>query len=154
MTGFILTSFVYGIYKDSFTMVFIAPISIFFGTRVLYYIYSIYGFTKNEIMGLILYMLMLPTIIRLPDIETTFFVFSIGTIVALSTQPLKIFIRECSGNIEIRMLLTSLTLSIFWGTYGYAIDSLALMILNPCAVALTITTLVLRAKYAPKLVES
>lgn len=154
MTGFILSSFVYGIHKGSFIMILMAPISIFFGVRILCYIYYIYGFTRNELRGLALYSLILPAIILLPWIEHTFLVFSIGTVFALSTQPLKMLKEKRSGNIEIRMLITSLMLSVFWGTYGFAIDSLAMMVLNPCAVVLTATTIVLRARYAPKIIET
>lgn len=149
LAGFMLVNLPYGIHMKSALLVFSPAISFVFLARVLWNIYSLYGFTRDEVIGLVLYSLMIPLMILLPWMDIMYLVFSLGTAVALTTQPWKMFKEKSADGIEIRMLLTYLAMIVFWCIYAFAIESLALMILNPIVMIITVITILLWVKYTP-----
>ncbi len=64
----------------------------------------------------------------------------------MATQPWEMYKAGKNGDVEIRMLVTIFINIIFWAIYAFAIDALALMIINPMMFVIILITILLWMK--------
>ena len=147
IAGFMLACVPYGVTIKSGTIVLAASTLFVLHVPVLWGIYTFRGYTRNEALGLIAYALMLPVMIWLPWINTLYLAFSIGTVWAVATQPWEMWRKQSRGEVEIRLVLALLISVTFWSIYAFAVNALALMIMNPLLGVLLVITLVLWLRY-------
>jgi len=69
--------------------------------------------------------------------------------VAFASQPWEMWREKSRGVVEIKMLATFLLSLGFWITYGFAIEALPLMIINPLLLVILSITIFLWWKYRP-----
>lgn len=148
--SFMLACIPYGIAFRSATIVIAVTVLFILHLPILWGIYVFRGFKKHEVIGLCLYSLMLPAMIWLPWMDIVYLTFSMGLIWSFATQPWEMWRAKEVGEVEIRLLIALLLSMVFWATYAFAIEALALMILNPLLFVILTITIVLWVKYRRK----
>jgi len=147
VAGFMLACVPYGIAIKSATITTAAVVVFIFHLPILWGIYIFRGYKKHEVIGLWLYALMLPAMVLLPWIDIVYLACSMGTIWAFASQPWEMWRAKDRGEVEIQMIVIFLVSFTFWTIYAFAVQAIALMILNPFLLAILVVTIILWMYY-------
>jgi len=137
----------YGIAIQSGTLVFTCTVWSALHIPILWGIHKFRGYTAKETVTMGAFVLMVPVMIWLPWIDLAYLVFSVGMVYAFATQTWELWKEEKTGSLEIKLLAVYIVSTTFWTIYVFAINALALMILNPVILTITIATVTLWCKY-------
>ncbi len=110
------------------------------------------GYNRREEEFFFALLLSLLSMLLSHHLDRWYFVFSVGSVVALLLQPIEIWKRKSSGVVDVRLLWLFLASNTFWVIYAYAIQNWVLMALCPFYVAVLILTIVMWRIYRPRAV--
>lgn len=135
----------YGLEKASAAIVVSAACFGIMHLPLLWGIRKFRGFREEEVRDTCIFFLMIPAMAQ--PLEVTYLLFSLGLIYAYWLQLATLMREKRPGVLDPKLFLIYLLAFGFWAIYGFAINALALMILNPVMFALCGAILWLWFKY-------
>ena len=141
---------IYGIKMDSLTVLFNATQVIPF-FLILLGVYVKRGFTLKE-WGMVMGTLIMVPIMYSVGVEGSkvfLFVLLLGVLPFLVRQPIEIFRKKRTGDIDVRFPYTFLAASVFWFVYGIKLHDWAITLAQPPLFAVFLMTILLYHKYRP-----
>ena len=146
--GFFFFAFIlYGVHLKSIAIVVNGSVLGPLHLPVLWGLWKYKGFTGKEKLLFVLSVLMVPAMAFIPWKSEVYLLLSIGTIIALASQPWEIWENKNAGVLEIRLIGIYLVSTGFWVAYAFATGDLPLEIITTAALFLLLITCLLWFKY-------
>jgi len=115
---------------------------------LLWGIHRFRGFSALEIVSIGAFALMVPAMIQFPSwSDALYLAFSMGTVYAFVMQAWELWKTKETGALNLELLVTYLVATAFWTVYAFAIDALALKILNPALLVILSATIAMWIRF-------
>ncbi|MBI2109271.1 MAG: hypothetical protein HYT93_03800 [Parcubacteria group bacterium] len=142
--GFVVVGTLYGIHIHSAMVVFTCILIGAMHVPILIGLWKFKPWSKKEKIQFVGFCVCMPAMMLFtPWPEATFLLFAVGRIYSISTQPYEMLRYKKVGVLDARLVITQITAVVFWSIYGFATKTLALMVLNPILLLISVTTLFL-----------
>lgn len=142
-----ITFLCYGFITSGFAVIFNGLLLGILYLIVLWDLYTFKKFTNSEKLITFGSFLFVPAIIFLPWKDAVLTSGMIISMIPLAMQPLEMWRKKSALSVEIRFFGASALSSIFWMIYGISIGSMPLAVMNPIALLILGTTVILWLRF-------
>ena len=145
--SYFVVGFIYGLNKSLLALILHTGGRILFHIPILIGLWKFKRFTRGEKLLSSLFFIGIVLTCLLPVKDHSFFVYSVGSVIAYLAQPIEIFKNKDSGTVETKLHLIYLGSSTFWTIYGFATDDWVLKMTTPPIILIALLTIALCIKY-------
>ena len=142
-----LLSGLYGYYIGSVLLPFTSAVLVTMHAPVLYALKQYKGYTRREMICLILFASTVPLMLMVPFKAVFYMTLAFARMVPFAGQPLEMFQEKNVGAIDIRLFWAYLVGAFFWVTFYFAFGDLVFKVLSTLNTSILVITVLLYYRY-------